>query len=166
MDVGASTGGFTDVLLRRGVEHVIALDVGYGQLSMALRNDSRVTVLDRVNIRYVRPDKLPYRPDLVVIDTSFISLKLVLPAVLELVSRPAEIVALVKPQFEVGKGKVGKGGVVRDASARKQAVDKIVNFAEESGLRVVGVIESPLRGPAGNLEYLAAMRIDAPRDRE
>jgi 23S rRNA (cytidine1920-2'-O)/16S rRNA (cytidine1409-2'-O)-methyltransferase len=163
LDVGASTGGFTDVLLRRGAEHVIALDVGYGQLKASLRNDPRVTVLDRTNIRYVRQGDLPYQPDLVVIDTSFISLKLVLPVVKELASRPADIIALVKPQFEVGKGNVGKGGVVRDEEARKRALEEIVHFAEKSGFMLVGAIESPLRGPAGNVEYLAVMRIGRSR---
>ena len=122
--MGASTGGFTDVLLARGAARVVALDVGYGQLAMRLRNDPRVTVLDRTNVRFVEPRDLPYQPDLIVIDTSFISLRLVLPAVIRIAARPAEIVALVKPQFEVGKGLVGKGGVVRDEELRRQAVER------------------------------------------
>lgn len=158
LDVGASTGGFTDVLLQRGASHVIALDVGYGQLIDRLRRDPRVTVLDRLNIRYVRPEDLPYRPELVVIDTSFISLKLVLPAVIQLADEAADIIALVKPQFEVGKGKVGKGGIVRDAELRREALDQILNSADELGLEVVGAIESPIKGAAGNQEFLALFR--------
>jgi 23S rRNA (cytidine1920-2'-O)/16S rRNA (cytidine1409-2'-O)-methyltransferase len=158
LDVGASTGGFTDVLLQRGAASVIALDVGYGQLAEKLRRDARVIVIDRTNIRNVTAADLPYAPDLVVIDTSFISLRIVLPAVLALSSPNAEIVALVKPQFEVGKGKVGKGGIVRDASARKDAVDGILAFARESGVEVIGSIESPITGASGNVEYLALFR--------
>ena len=158
LDVGASTGGFTDVLLRRGAAHVVAIDVGYGQLAMRLRNDPRVTVLDRTNIRFVKPSDLPYRPDLIVIDTSFISLRLVLPAVIALAAESAEIIALVKPQFEVGRGKVGKGGVVRDDAERKAALEGILRFAEERGLEVAGAIESPLKGPAGNREFLFLAR--------
>ena len=159
LDVGASTGGFTDVLLARGAAQVVALDVGYGQLVMRLRKDPRVTVLDRTNVRFVEPRDLPYQPDLIVIDTSFISLRLVLPAVIRIAARPAEIVALVKPQFEVGKGLVGKGGVVRDEELRRQAVEGILRFAAEAGLDVAGAIESPLKGPAGNRESLAMMRL-------
>jgi len=159
LDVGASTGGFTDVMLARGAARVIALDVGYGQLASRLRNDPRVTVLDRTNVRFVQARDLPYRPDLIAIDTSFISLRLVLPAVMAIAARPAEIIALVKPQFEVGKGRVGKGGVVRDEDLRRQALEGILQFAAEAGLQVVGAIESPLKGPAGNREFLAMMRL-------
>jgi 23S rRNA (cytidine1920-2'-O)/16S rRNA (cytidine1409-2'-O)-methyltransferase len=155
LDVGASTGGFTDVLLKRGVAHVIALDVGYGQLAERLRTDPRLTVLDRTNIRYVEVKDLPYRPDLVVIDTSFISLRLVLPAVLRLVAAAADVIALVKPQFEVGKGKVGKGGIVRDEALRGEALDAILKFASGIELKVIGVIESPIKGASGNQEFLA-----------
>jgi 23S rRNA (cytidine1920-2'-O)/16S rRNA (cytidine1409-2'-O)-methyltransferase len=158
LDVGASNGGFTDVLLRRGAAAVIALDVGYGQLAEHLRVDPRVSVMDRVNIRYVAPADLPYLPELVVIDTSFISLKLVLPAVLTLVTRPAAIVALVKPQFEVGKGKVGKGGVVREASLREAALRAVLEEAARRGLDCAGSLESPLTGATGNREYLAWFR--------
>jgi 23S rRNA (cytidine1920-2'-O)/16S rRNA (cytidine1409-2'-O)-methyltransferase len=161
LDVGASTGGFTDVLLARGAARVIALDVGYGQLAERLRKDPRVTVLDRTNVRFIEPDQLPYRPDLIVIDTSFISLRLVLPAVIRVAARPATIIALVKPQFEVGKGAVGKGGVVRDPAARAAALQGILSFAAGLGLEVAGAIESPLKGPAGNLEFLALMRLRA-----
>ncbi len=158
LDVGASTGGFTEVLLSRGASRVVALDVGYGQLAERLRRDRRVVVLERTNIRRVQPEDLPYRPDLIVIDTSFISLKVVLPAVIRLAQLPAEIVVLIKPQFEVGKGKVGKGGVVRDESLRKAAVDDVLAFASSIGLEVCGLMESPLRGPAGNVEMLAYLR--------
>jgi 23S rRNA (cytidine1920-2'-O)/16S rRNA (cytidine1409-2'-O)-methyltransferase len=158
MDVGASTGGFTDVLLRRGAAHVIALDVGYGQIAERLRRDSRVTVLDRTNIRLVERGSLAYAPDLVVIDVSFISLRLVLPPTLELSAPAVEIVALIKPQFEVGKGKVGKGGVVRDDAERRRAVNEVLGFAAELGLDVAGAIEAPIRGAAGNQEFLALMR--------
>lgn len=158
LDVGASTGGFTDVLLKRGAASVIALDVGYGQLAEKLRRDPRVIVMDRTNIRNVAPTDLPYAPDLIVIDASFISLRLVLPAAIELAAPKADLIALVKPQFEVGKGKVGKGGVVRDEALRKEAIAGILAFASESGLEVVGSIESPIHGAAGNIEYLALMR--------
>jgi len=158
MDVGASTGGFTDVLLRRGAKGVIAMDVGYGQLALKLRDDSRVTVLDRMNIRLATPADLPFVPQLVTIDTSFISLRLVIPAVLALVAPRAEIIALIKPQFEVGKGKVGKGGVVKDQKLRREAVAAIVEFAQSIGLEVVGTVESPIEGAAGNREYLALMK--------
>ena len=158
LDVGASNGGFTDVLLQRGVAAVIALDVGYGQLAEHLRVDPRVSVMDRTNIRHVAPADLPYLPELVVIDTSFISLKLVLPAVLTLIARPAEIIALVKPQFEVGKGKVGKGGVVRDALLRAAAVRAVLDDAAGLGLECCGSLESPITGAAGNREYLALFR--------
>jgi 23S rRNA (cytidine1920-2'-O)/16S rRNA (cytidine1409-2'-O)-methyltransferase len=158
LDVGASTGGFTDVMLKRGAAHVIALDVGYGQILERLRVDPRVTVLDRTNIRRVVPGELPYAPDLVTIDTSFISLKLVLPAALALAAPKAEVIALIKPQFEVGKGKVGKGGIVRDSAARAAAVDSIVAFARELGLAVAGTLESPIEGAKGNREYLALLR--------
>jgi 23S rRNA (cytidine1920-2'-O)/16S rRNA (cytidine1409-2'-O)-methyltransferase len=157
LDVGASTGGFTDVLLKRGAAHVIALDVGYGQLAERLRTDPRVTVLDRTNIRYVEVRDLPYRPDLVVVDTSFISLRLVMPAILRVVAAESDIIALVKPQFEVGKGKVGKGGIVRDEALRREALDGILKFASEIGLKIIGEIESPIKGASGNQEFLAAL---------
>jgi 23S rRNA (cytidine1920-2'-O)/16S rRNA (cytidine1409-2'-O)-methyltransferase len=158
LDVGASTGGFTDVLLRRGAASVIALDVGYGQLAEKLRRDARVIVMDRTNIRNVTAPDLPYRPDLITIDASFISLRLVLPPVIALATANAEIIALVKPQFEVGKGKVGKGGIVRDPALRKDALDGILAFARDTGLEVIGAIESPIHGAAGNIEYLALLR--------
>jgi 23S rRNA (cytidine1920-2'-O)/16S rRNA (cytidine1409-2'-O)-methyltransferase len=155
LDVGASTGGFTDALLQRGAARVIALDVGHGQLAHRLRRDPRVIVMDRTNIRYIAPADLPYRPQLVVIDASFISLKLVLPPILEIAATSADIVALIKPQFEVGKGKVGKGGVVRDGDLRAQAVDAVIAFARSIGLESAGTMESPITGAAGNHEFLA-----------
>lgn len=152
LDVGASTGGFTDVLLRRGAEHVIAVDVGYGQLAWSLRQDPRVTVMERVNIRYL--DQLPAPADLGVIDVSFISLRLVLPRVHQLLSPPGDVIALVKPQFEVGKGAVGKGGVVRDASLHRQVLDELVAFAQQLGYRTGGEMPSPILGAKGNREFL------------
>ena len=155
LDVGASTGGFTDVLLQRGAAHVTALDVGYGQLAERLRRDNRVTVIDRTNIRYVTPGTLPYPPDLTVVDTSFISLKLVLPVVVKLVATVADIIVLIKPQFEVGRANVGKGGIVRDGIKRHQALEEILWTAHALGLKTVGAIESPIRGASGNHEFLA-----------
>ncbi|HTJ09550.1 MAG TPA: TlyA family RNA methyltransferase [Candidatus Binataceae bacterium] len=157
MDVGASTGGFTDVLLRRGAAHVLALDVGYGQIADRLRRDSRVTVLDRTNIRLVEASRLPYAPEIVVIDVSFISLRLVIPPVLKLSAPAVEILALIKPQFEVGKGQVGKGGVVRDEAQRRGAVDQVLEFAAGLGLEAAGAIQAPIRGAAGNQEFVAFM---------
>src|ERR1700722_2428884 len=158
LDVGASNGGFTDVLLRAGAAQVIALDVGYGQLADHLRRDVRVTVIDRTNIRYVEVAALPYRPELITIDVSFISLKLVLPAALRLAAIPAEIVTLIKPQFEVGKGMVGKGAIVRDPEGRAAALHEILGFAAELKLVSAGHIEAPIKGAAGNQEYLALLR--------
>jgi 23S rRNA (cytidine1920-2'-O)/16S rRNA (cytidine1409-2'-O)-methyltransferase len=155
--VGASTGGFTDVLLQRGAAHVVALDVGYGQLAERLRTDNRVTVLDRTNIRYISASDLPYSPDLVVVDTSFISLALVLPAVSKVVARLADIIVLIKPQFEVGKGNVGRGGIVRDQLQRERAVERVLDVANKLGLQVAGTIASPILGSSGNQEFLAVM---------
>lgn len=161
LDVGASTGGFTEVLLRRGAAHVIALDVGYGQLAEHLRIDPRVTVMDRTNVRHVRADDLPYQPDLVTIDASFISLKLIIPPVLALLAPPTDVIVLVKPQFEVGKDEVGKGGIVRDPQRRLAAVAEIVNFGVKLGLSSAGWIESPITGAAGNHEFLVNFRFSA-----
>src|SRR4030081_118366 len=152
LDVGASTGGFTDVLLQRGAAQVIAVDVGYGQLDFRLRQDPRVTVLERVNIRHL--DRLPFPADLAVIDVSFISLRLVLPRVHELLSPPGEVVALVKPQFEVGKGAVGKGGVVRDPQQHGRVLSEMRQFAEANGYIVAGEMPSPILGAKGNREFL------------
>jgi 23S rRNA (cytidine1920-2'-O)/16S rRNA (cytidine1409-2'-O)-methyltransferase len=153
LDAGASTGGFTDVLLRHGAAHVVAVDVGYGQLAWSLRQDERVTVLDRTNVRELTAEALPYPPDLIVADLSFISLRLVL-APLRAVGAPgADLVVMVKPQFEVGRERLGSGGVVRDPAARGQAVHAVAVAAAEHGLGVRGVCASPLPGPSGNVEY-------------
>jgi len=153
LDVGASTGGFTDCLLKRRALTVIAVDVGYGQLAWSLRNDARVSVMERTNIRFLEGDRLPVVPTLAVIDVSFISLRLVLPRVVELIAADGEIVALVKPQFEVGKGRVGKGGVVRDERLQQEVVVAIRRFGEELGLCCLGECESPILGPKGNREF-------------
>ena len=157
LDVGASTGGFTDCLLQRGAKKVIAVDVGYGQLAWKLRQDERVVNLEKTNIRYLTPDKLPQVPDLAVIDASFISLAKILPAVLTLLGNGGAIIALIKPQFEVGRGEVGKGGVVRDSEKHREVIDAIKSVAENLGLEVRGVTESPLLGPRGNREFLIFM---------
>jgi 23S rRNA (cytidine1920-2'-O)/16S rRNA (cytidine1409-2'-O)-methyltransferase len=154
MDVGSSTGGFTDVMLTRGAQQVFAIDVGYGQLDWKLRNDERVVVLERENIRYLDAEKITAPCDLATIDVSFISLSKVLPKVSELLGPGKTIVALIKPQFEVAKGQVGKGGVVRDESVRKQCIENVQTFARSAGLSVGAVAESPIRGPAGNVEFL------------
>jgi len=158
IDVGASTGGFTDCLLQHGAARVYAVDVGYGQLAWNLRNDARVINLERTNIRHLAPDRLDPRPDLAVIDASFISLAKVLPPTLALLRSPADIVALVKPQFEVGRGRVGKGGVVRDPALRQKALQDVVAVALELGLAVGKSIESPVPGPKGNREFLLHLR--------
>jgi 23S rRNA (cytidine1920-2'-O)/16S rRNA (cytidine1409-2'-O)-methyltransferase len=160
LDAGASTGGFTDVLLRAGAAHVVAADVGYGQLAWSLRTDPRVTVLDRVNVRAL--DEVTPVPGLVVADLSFISLTLVLPALVACAAPDADFVPLVKPQFEVGKGRVGAGGVVRDTTDRSEAVKKVAEAAGQLGLGVRGVTASPLPGPAGNVEYFLWLRRGAP----
>lgn len=152
LDVGASTGGFTDCLLQRGAEHVVALDVAYGELSWKIRNDERVTVMERQNARALDPGELPYAPDLVVIDVSFISLAKVLPAVLAATADRFDCVALVKPQFEVGRGNVGKGGVVRDADERRAALVAAGAEARRLGVAVLGYVSSGLPGPKGNQE--------------
>jgi len=152
LDAGASTGGFTDCLLQRGARHVVALDVAYGELDWNLRNDSRVTVIERRNARELEPDELPYRPDLIVADLSFISLTKVLPALLEAAAEQWDCIALVKPQFEVGRDRVGKGGVVRGADDRRAALIDIGEWAVEMGHAVLGYASSELPGPAGNRE--------------
>jgi 23S rRNA (cytidine1920-2'-O)/16S rRNA (cytidine1409-2'-O)-methyltransferase len=162
LDAGASTGGFTDVLLRAGAAQVIAVDVGYGQLAWALRTDPRVTVLDRVNVRQLTPEQVAPAPGLVTADLSFISLVLVLPALAACAAADADFVLLVKPQFEVGKGKVGAGGVVRDPAQRAEAVAAVASAALEIGLGVRGIAASPLPGPSGNVEYFLWLRRAAP----
>ncbi len=157
LDIGASTGGFTDVLLSRGAARVYAVDVGRGQMLWRLRQDSRVTVLDRLNARYVTGQQVPEPVDAIVCDASFIGLETILPAPLALAAPGARLVALIKPQFEVGRDAVGKGGIVRDAAAREAACERIAAWlAARDGWRVLGVVESPIEGAAGNREYLIA----------
>jgi 23S rRNA (cytidine1920-2'-O)/16S rRNA (cytidine1409-2'-O)-methyltransferase len=158
LDVGASTGGFTDCLLQRGVRRVHAVDVGYGQLAWRLRNDARVVVLERTNARTLTPAMFPEPPDLAVVDVSFISLTRVLPAVAGVTAPGATLVALVKPQFEVGRGQVGKGGVVRDPALRAAAVASVRAAATVLGLAVEGEAESVLPGPKGNREVFLRLR--------
>lgn len=152
IDVGASTGGFTDVLLRRGARRVYAVDVGYGQLAWALRQDERVVVMERTNIRHLA--QLPLAPTLAVIDVSFISLGKVVPALNHLLAATSQIVALVKPQFEAGRGQVGKGGVVRDRAVHATVLEQVTTMAVAEGWQVGGIGVSPIRGPAGNREFL------------
>lgn len=158
IDVGASTGGFTDCLLQRGARRVFAVDVGYGQLAWKLRQDPRVVNLEKSNIRHLEPATLAETPDLAVIDASFISLDKVLPPTLRLLRNGGSVVALIKPQFEVGKGEVGKGGVVRDEGKHREVVASIVTLAAGLGLEVLGVTESPILGPKGNREFLIYLR--------
>jgi 23S rRNA (cytidine1920-2'-O)/16S rRNA (cytidine1409-2'-O)-methyltransferase len=162
LDAGASTGGFTDVLLRAGAGHVVAVDVGYGQLAWSLRSDPRVTACDRVNVRELRPEQVAPPPSLVVADLSFISLTTPLPALAACAAPDADFVLLVKPQFEVGKGRVGAGGVVRDPALRAEAVSGVARAAAALGLGVAGTVASPLPGPAGNVEYFLWLRRGAP----
>jgi len=154
IDVGASTGGFTDCLLQRGAAKVYAVDVGYGQLAWKLREDSRVVNMERCNIRHLSGDQLDAVPDLAVIDASFISLEKVLPNALDLIACDGHVVALIKPQFEVGRGQVGKGGIVKDERLHNQVLGRIRELALELNCRVLGVMESPIRGAKGNLEFL------------
>jgi 23S rRNA (cytidine1920-2'-O)/16S rRNA (cytidine1409-2'-O)-methyltransferase len=163
LDVGASTGGFTDCLLQHGAARVIAVDVGYGQLDWRLRQDPRVTVLERTNVRYLRAEQLPETPTLAVIDVSFISLRLVLPVVVGLLAPRADVLALVKPQFEVGKGQVGKGGIVRDPALHEAAVKDVCAVAAGLGAVVQGRMESPVLGPKGNREFLVWLTTAAER---
>ena len=158
LDVGASTGGFTDCLLQHGAKHVVAVDVGYGQLDWKLRNHPNVTVFERTNIRYLADDAIDTPVDLITIDTSFISLKIVIPAIIKFLKNPGFIIALIKPQFEVGKGKVGKGGVVRDPDQHKEVIDDLINFFKNNELEPVSVIPSPILGPKGNKEFLICLR--------
>jgi 23S rRNA (cytidine1920-2'-O)/16S rRNA (cytidine1409-2'-O)-methyltransferase len=163
LDAGASTGGFTQVLLTAGAQEIVAADVGYGQLAWALRGDPRITVLDRVNVRALRPEQVAPAPELVTADLSFISLTLALPALAAAAAPDADFVLLVKPQFEVGKGLVGAGGVVRDPELRAAAVTAVADAAAGLGLGVRGVTASPLPGPSGNVEYFLWLRRGAAR---
>lgn len=155
IDVGASSGGFTDCLLRRGASRVLAVDSGQGQLAQSLLCDSRVTSYEKFNAKLMTPDMLPFVPDFAVMDVSFISAKLIIPAVYACLSDNGGYVLLIKPQFEVGRAGVGKGGIVKDKKIRDRAVGEVVDFAEKIGFLAVGLIESPIKGGDGNTEYLA-----------
>lgn len=159
LDIGASTGGFTDCLLQRGAARVVAVDVGRGQLNWRLRQDARVELRENVNARYLSPDDFTFHFDLVVADVSFISLSKILPVIPPLVQKPAFVITLIKPQFEVGREEVGKGGIVRDEAAQKRVVEEIVAFATNLGMRSMGVIGSPILGADGNREFLACFEI-------
>lgn len=154
LDVGASTGGFTDCLLQHGVKKVYAVDVGYGQMAWKLRQDPRVVLIERTNIREIDPSLLPEQFDIAAIDVSFISLEKVVPSILQFLKQDGAIIALIKPQFEVGKGRVGKGGIVRDEAARQEAVERVAVFIRNLGFDVKGVIQSPITGQDGNIEFL------------
>ncbi|HHV98059.1 MAG TPA: TlyA family RNA methyltransferase [Clostridiaceae bacterium] len=154
LDVGASTGGFTDCMLKKGASKVVAIDVGYGQLAWELRQDERVICMERTNIRYVKPEDIGFASDFASIDVSFISLKKVIPVVRELLKEDGEIVCLVKPQFEAGREKVGKHGVVREPEIHREVVEDIASFVLENGFSIKGITYSPVKGPEGNIEYL------------
>ena len=158
LDIGASTGGFTDCLLQQGAARVFAVDVGYGQLAWSLRENPKVVNLERTNVRHLQPEALDAVPDLAVIDASFISLSKVLPSTLGLLSATADVIALIKPQFEVGRGQVGKGGVVRDPDLHQQVIEKIRALALGLDCAVLGLVESPILGPKGNREFLIHLR--------
>ena len=160
MDIGASTGGFTDCLLTRGARKVYSIDVGYGQLAWKLRQDPRVVCMERTNIRYVTPEQLDDVPDFAVIDVSFISLKLVLPVVSNLLQEHGRVACLIKPQFEAGKGKVGKKGVVRDPEIHLEVLQSFIENAHEAGFHVYSLTFSPIKGPEGNIEFLGYLGKD------
>ena len=158
-DSGASTGGFTDCLLQQGARKVFAIDVGYGQLDWKIRSDPRVVVMERTNIRYVTPEQLGEPLDLSVIDVSFISLKIVLPTIKTLLKEDGQVLCLIKPQFEAGKEKVGKKGVVRDKATHKEVLDSFVALADELGFTILGLTFSPVKGPEGNIEFLGHLTL-------
>ena len=158
LDCGASTGGFTDVLLQHGAARVYAVDVGYGQLAWKLRTDERVVNLERTNLRYVTREQIPDPIDLAVMDVSFISVRLIIPALLPLLKPEADLICLIKPQFEAGREDVGKKGVVRDSEVHVRVVSEILAFAESEGLSVLGLDFSPIRGPEGNIEYICHLK--------
>ena len=159
-DSGASTGGFTDCLLQQGAKKVFAIDVGYGQLDWKIRSDDRVVVMERTNIRYVTPEQLGEPLDLSVVDVSLISLKIVLPTIKTLLKPTGQVVCLIKPQFEAGKEKVGKKGVVRDPATHKEVLDQFVALAQELEFKILGLTFSPVKGPEGNIEFLAHLSLD------
>ena len=158
IDCGASTGGFTDVLLKNGAAKVYSVDVGYGQLAWSLRNDERVVNMERTNIRYISSEQIPEPLDICVMDLSFISVKLVLPAVCALLKNDAQLVCLIKPQFEAGREEVGKKGVVRDKAVHLSVIESVLSFAPTVGMTVMGLDFSPIKGPEGNREYLCYMK--------
>ena len=159
-DSGASTGGFTDCLLQQGAKKVFAIDVGYGQLDWKSRSDPRVVVMERTNIRYVTPEQLGEPLDLSVIDVSFISLKIVLPTIKTLLKPTGQVLCLIKPQFEAGKDKVGKKGVVRDPATHQEVLDSFVSLAHDQGFKILGLTFSPVKGPEGNIEFLGHLSLD------
>ena len=161
LDCGASTGGFTDVLLQHGAKKVYAVDVGYGQLAWKLRTDERVVNLERTNLRYITAEQIPEPIDLAVMDVSFISIRLVLPAIRPLLKPGADFICLIKPQFEAGREEVGKKGVVRDSAVHVRVVEGILEFVETAGYSAVGLDYSPIRGPEGNIEYLCHLKNEA-----
>lgn len=158
LDIGASTGGFTDVSLRNGARRVYSVDVGYGQLDWKLRNDPRVTVMERTNARYLTAADFPERPEITVMDVSFISVRLILPAIAEIMGTDGVFYTLIKPQFEAGREKVGKKGVVRDPAVHQEVLQEIVDFTGTIGWRIVKIDYSPITGPEGNIEFLAEIR--------
>ena len=158
IDCGASTGGFTDVLLQNGARKVYAVDVGYGQLAWSLRNDERVVNMERTNVRYISREQIPEVLDLAVMDLAFISIELVIPAVRELLKEDGDLLCLIKPQFEAGREKVGKKGVVRDKQVHLEVLESFLSFAPTAGFTVMGLSYSPIRGPEGNIEYLGWLK--------
>lgn len=158
IDCGASTGGFTDVLLQNGASRVYAVDVGYGQLAWSLRNDPRVVSMERTNVRYISSEQIPEMLDLAVMDVSFISIELILPAIVPLLKAGADVVCLIKPQFEAGREEVGKKGVVRDSAVHQRVIERILSVVPQFGYSAVGLDYSPIRGPEGNIEYLCHLR--------
>jgi 23S rRNA (cytidine1920-2'-O)/16S rRNA (cytidine1409-2'-O)-methyltransferase len=165
MDVGASTGGFTDCMLQNGAAKVYAVDVGYGQLAWSLRSDERVVCLERTNARYLDHGMIPEEPDFSSVDVSFISLRLILPAIAGVLKEGGEVVCLVKPQFEAGREKVGKKGVVRDPAVHREVLEHFLSHAKENGFTVLALSYSPVRGPEGNIEYLGWLRKGAGEER-
>lgn len=163
-DIGASTGGFTDVMLKNGAKHVYSVDVGYGQLDWSLRNDPRVTVMERTNARFMTPDWFNEPVTFASIDVSFISLRLILPPLYDSMAETGEVVALIKPQFEAGRAEIGKNGVVRDASVHARVIAEMIAFAEETGFTVSGLSFSPITGPKGNIEFLLYMQKGGPKN--
>lgn len=158
MDIGASTGGFTDCMLQNGAAKVYAVDVGYGQLAWKLRSDPRVVCLERTNARYLSHEQIPEEPDFSSVDVSFISLKLILPAIAGVLRDGGQVVCLIKPQFEAGKEKVGKKGVVRDPAVHREVLEHFLEYAKENNFTVIDITYSPIRGPEGNIEYLGFLQ--------